>query len=132
MSTMTQYWPNVASQPGTSDYDSFWEHERTKHGTCSGLTQTAYFNATIHLIESFGTPSIVSSNVGKSVSAADIRSAFGGSTMVALQCTSGSTLTGAYSCWSQTNGIPQKQIVCPSDVQSEDTCTSSTTEILSF
>ena len=44
MSTMYEMWPNVQSDPSDSDYDSFWEHEWTKHGTCSGLDQTIYFN----------------------------------------------------------------------------------------
>ena len=63
METMTQYWPNVKNAEGTADYFSFYQHEWSKHGTCSGLTQPQYFNATIGLIKTFGTPEIVSNNV---------------------------------------------------------------------
>lgn len=54
MSTMTQYWPNVQQAEGSASYDSFWEHEWTKHGTCTGLPQLNYFNATITLAEKLG------------------------------------------------------------------------------
>lgn len=50
----------------------------------------------------------------------------GGASMVSLQCQSGSYLVGAYTCWSSVNGIPTAQIVCPTDVQGEDTCTKDT------
>jgi len=132
MDTMQKYWPNVQESEGSSDYDNFWEHEWTKHGTCSGLKQSEYFNTTIAVITSFGTPSVVTNNVGKSVSGDDIRSALGGSTKASLICSSGSQLTGAYTCWSQSNGVPQEQVTCPDDVQNEDTCSGSTVTIPSF
>jgi ribonuclease T2 len=94
MDTMIEYWPNVQEAEGSSSYDDFWSHEWSKHGTCSGLQQVDYFNTTINLIKSYGTPSIVSSNVGKSVSASSLRTAFGGPTYVALQCNGGQYLVG--------------------------------------
>jgi len=132
MDTMIEYWPNVQEEEGSADYDSFWEHEWTKHGTCSGLDQTTYFNSTINLIRLFGTPSVVSSNVGGTVSASSIRDALGGADHAALQCNGGKYLSGVFTCWSQVNGIPGTQQVCPTDVQGEDTCTSSDVEIASF
>merc|ERR1719502_1474299 len=78
MDTMIEMWPNVQDAEGSDDYTDFWDHEWTKHGTCSGLNQTVYFNTTINLVKDFGTPSIVTNNVGKSVNADDIRDAFGG------------------------------------------------------
>ncbi len=93
MSTMEKYWPNVQESEGSSDYDSFWEHEWSKHGTCSGLSQEDYFSTAINSISTFGTPSIVTDNVGKSISGDDIRNAFGGSSKVSLICSSGQ-LTG--------------------------------------
>lgn len=101
-------------------------------GTCSGLSQYDYFQSTLTLYKSYGTPSILTAAVGSTLSASDLRTAMGGSTMVALQCNSGLYLSGAYSCWNQVNGVPTTQTVCPSDVQSEDTCTSSSLSIQAF
>lgn len=129
---MTTYWPDVQYLETDPDYDSFWEHEWTKHGTCTGLSQYDYFTNGLNLVKSFGTPSSVTSNVGGTVSASTLRNDFGGASYVALQCNGGSYLSGAYTCWSQNNGIPNKQITCPSDVIGEDTCTSSTISIPSF
>lgn len=104
---------------------SFWEHEWSKHGTCSGLTQTEYFTTAIDMIKQLGTPSIYSDAVGSSMSAGDIRDAFGGSTKATILC-SGSYVTDVYTCWSRSSstGAAGSQIVCPDDVQHEDTCTS--------
>ena len=133
MSTMTKYWPNIKDSESSSDYDEFWEHEWTKHGTCSQLAQTDYFNTTITLVESFGTPSIVTSNVGGSVSASSLRSAFGGTTKGILQCDSGSFLSGVFTCWSMdSSGHPSTQMACPQDVQGEDTCSAETIKISAF
>lgn len=129
MDTMNKYWPNVQASEGSSDYDDFWTHEWTKHGTCSGLAQTDYFNTTINLAATFGTPSIFTENTGKSVNADDLRTALGGSTKATLICSGGKSLTGAYTCWSQQAGVPTAQVTCPSDVQKEDTCSSSTITI---
>ena len=128
-STMTQYWPDVKYDESSSDYDSFWSYEWDKHGTCAGLEQLDYFNDAISLIEQFGTPSILTSAAGTNISATSLRNAFGGSTYVALQC-SGTTLTGAYTCWTQQSNVPKTQTVCPTSVQSEDTCHSSDTIIV--
>lgn len=124
--TMTQYWPDVKYTETNDQYDSFWEHEWDKHGTCSGLTQENYFQDAINLIESFGTPSVLSAAAGSTISATTLRNAFGGSTFVSLQCTS-MVLTGAYTCWLQSDGVPTTQVACPTEVQGEDTCKSSDT-----
>lgn len=133
MDVMNQYWPNVKSLTTDPDYDSFWEHEWTKHGTCSPLGQTSYFNTTINLSKTFGTPSIITSNVGKSVSTSQLRDAFGGMNLVSLQCDSGSFLSGVFTCWSMSHdGSPDKQIICPNDVHSEDNCSIDEVNIPSF
>jgi ribonuclease T2 len=132
MDTMIEYWPNVQEAVDGSDYDSFWEHEWTKHGTCTPMTQTAYFNATINLAKAFSTPTIVSQNVGGTVSASDLRTAMGGASKASLQC-SGPYLSGVFTCWSMdSQGNPVAQVTCPSDVQGEDTCSSSTLTVQAF
>lgn len=124
MDTMNHYWPNIKSEPTDPDYYSFWQHEWSKHGTCTTLTQAVYFNSTINLSKMYGTPDIITSNIGKPVSASLMRDSFGGNNMVALQCDSKQYLSGVYTCWSisKIDGTPDKQIICPADVHKEDTC----------
>ncbi len=129
---MTKYWPNVQASETSSSYSSFWEHEWTKHGTCTGLSQYDYFSKTLSLIKSFGTPASVTKAVGSTISASTLRNDFGGSSYVALQCDSGKYLSGAYTCWNQSNGVPTTQRTCPKDVIGEDTCTSSTLTVKKF
>ena len=134
MSTMTQYWPDVKYSTDSPDYDSFWEHEWTKHGTCTGLTQQDYFNQVINLAKLAGTPSLISSNVGGSpVNANSLREAYGGSSYVSLQCNGGSYLVGTYTCYNRnTDGTVGAQTTCPSDVIAEDSCTTTTVTIVSL
>jgi len=128
---MTKYWPEVEYEVTDPEYTSFWEHEWSKHGTCSGLSQDDYFQTTINLIKSFGTPQSLTDAADKktTLSAATLRNDMGGATYASLQCVSGKYLSGVYTCWTPVNGIPTTQTVCPSDVQKEDTCTSSTLTI---
>lgn len=134
MNDMNQYWPNIKSNIHDADYDSFWEHEWTKHGTCSPLNQTNYFNNTLNLGKMFGTPYIITNNVGKNIPTALIRTAFGGDTMVSLQCENGKYLSGVFTCWSMSSldGSPDKQIICPQDVQKEDNCSNEEINIPPF
>lgn len=133
MDTMTKYWPNAQYNPDDySDYTEFWEHEWTKHGTCSGLDQITYFNTTINLLQTLTTSSLVTNSVGSTVNANDLRNDYGGNSYVALQCESTKYLSGIFTCWSQVNGIPNKQVECPAEVQGEDTCTVDTISVSSF
>jgi ribonuclease T2 len=118
---MIQYWPDVQYTTDDPQYDSFWIHEWSKHGTCSGLTQLQYFNETIQLTQQIPTPSILTESVGNNMSACVLRDNMGGANNVVLQCKN-QILTGAYTCWNQTNDIPTIQIACPSSVVKEDTC----------
>jgi len=129
---MITYWPNVEVAEGDPDYDQFWEHEWTKHGTCSGLSQEAYFNQTIALYEKLGSPSDVGNAVGGTISAEAVRNDFGGPSRCTLQCESGKYLEGVFTCWNESNGIPTTQRDCPADVLAEDSCTSSTLTIAAF
>lgn len=91
-----------------------------------------YYNAAINTLLGLQTPSVVSSNVGKSVSASSIRDAFGGESFVALQCNGGDQLTGAFTCWNREGDLPTVQVPCVGDVVHEDTCTSSSVLIVSL
>ena len=85
-STMIQYWPNVMEYPNSSSYDSFWEHEWTKHGTCTGLTQYQYFDTAVQLTNRIPTPTVLYDSIGKNMSANVLRENMGGSDYVSLQC----------------------------------------------
>jgi ribonuclease I len=119
-------------QPTLSPPWSITEHEWTKHGTCTGSPQQQYFQNALNVLNKIGTPSRVSENVGKTISAADLRNDFGGSAYVSLQCSSGQFLAGAYLCIAQSNGQPGAQTKCGADVVAEDTCTMETITINTF
>lgn len=121
--TMVTYYPDVKYEETSSDYDSFWEHEWDKHGTCSNLTQYDYFQQAILLAETFATPNILHSyiNTTNTLSTSMLRESFGGLSYTALQCSNTNILTGVYTCWSAS---PVAQIECPKSVQTEDTCSS--------
>ncbi len=112
-SVMKKYWPNVKEAETSSSYTEFWEHEWTKHGTCSGLDQAAYFQATIDNFPS--TPSIVGKAVGSSLSKSDLIAAYG--TTVVPQCSSG-YLSDIIVCMSK----EFKAMDCPDSVISEGSC----------
>jgi ribonuclease I len=51
LSGMNKYWPTC--QSGTNE--DFWSHEWSKHGTCTGMTQDAYFSKGLSLYSSYNT-----------------------------------------------------------------------------
>ena len=121
---MIERWPDVQYTIDSPSYTSFWEHEWTKHGTCSGLSQLQYFNNAIALTNRIPTPAILQQSIGKNMTANALRESMGGLQYASLQCKH-QQLTGVYTCWNQTNNIPSIQIQCPKSVISEDTCISS-------
>ena len=121
---MIEYWPDVQYDINSSSYDSFWQHEWSKHGTCSGLSQLDYFERALSLTNYIPTPEILQEYIGKNMNADTLRNAFGGADYVALQCNN-QILNGAYTCWGQNDHIPSLQIACPASVVAEDTCKSS-------
>jgi len=129
---MTEKWPNVQSNPNDTDYDSFWEHEWDKHGTCIQLSQFDYFDAALNLSEIIATPSVMQEAIGQNMSADELRTALdnGITDSAVLQCDKTQdgayVLTGAYTCWDQLEGFPTNQVACPDEVVKEDTCFSDT------
>jgi ribonuclease I len=47
---MKKYWPTC--QSGNTNED-FWSHEWSKHGTCTGMTQNAYFSKGLSLFSTY-------------------------------------------------------------------------------
>jgi ribonuclease T2 len=127
LATLQKYWPNVKSTTGSSSYSSFWSHEWEKHGTCSGLDQATYFKTAVSLLVNDPTPSIIGAKYGQSVSAADLRSAYGGADQVVLQC-SGKYLKQVLTCWIKGSGsVPTARRACPSNLLGEGSCPDSIT-----
>ena len=133
MDIMTKYWPNVEYEVNNPNYDSFYNHEWTKHGTCSLVNnQFDYFNSTIELAKKFRTPEILTEiKVTTTIQSDYLRDQFGGKEYVTLICSNTNILTGIYTCWDMNeNGLPEEQIKCPVTVQKEDTC--KTEEVVIF
>ncbi|OQS05596.1 hypothetical protein THRCLA_02301 [Thraustotheca clavata] len=120
--TLEEYWPNVKVPVNSSSYDSFWNHEWTRHGTCSGLDQVTYFKSAIELIKTHGTPECIQKSVGKTMSTKELREAYGGPKRVVLQC-KGKTLSQVFTCIAKDkNNVPTKASDCSIQVLKEDTC----------
>lgn len=131
---MIMYWPNTDYSTDDPNYSSHWIISWNKHGTCCGLSQYDYFSSTLNLYKQFGTPDIISNNVGVSyVAKAEIQAAYGGSDYVALLCTKAYYIIGAVTCWTHSSSfLPENQIACPVSVLSEDSCSSTTIDIATF
>jgi len=120
---MIERWPDVQYDVNTPAYDSFWEHEWTKHGTCSGLSQHDYFTTALSLTNLLITPESIHNSIGLNISADTLRTSVADPSSVSLQCHN-QMLVGMYTCWQQLDNIPTKLVACPTDVIHEDTCTS--------
>jgi ribonuclease T2 len=123
LDTLISRWPDVKYTINNTKYDSFWEHEWSKHGTCSGLTQYDYFMTAIRMTDILLTPDIFHKSVGTNINTEELRMLFGPTSTISLQC-SHQSLVGVYSCWQQKNNVPTKLVACPDDVLQEDTCKS--------
>mmetsp|Transcript_17895 Transcript_17895/g.32404 ORF Transcript_17895/g.32404 Transcript_17895/m.32404 type:complete len:340 (+) Transcript_17895:424-1443(+) len=120
------YWPDVKAGQGVPRY-GLWEHEWVKHGTCSGLSQADYFKATLD--NSIPTPGIISAEGSVlsegSVSKQSLLDAFGyGGSLVTI-CNNRKFLSEVRVCFGvSNNGSPSGQIPCPSEIMSQDSCSS--------
>mmetsp|Transcript_29329 Transcript_29329/g.43051 ORF Transcript_29329/g.43051 Transcript_29329/m.43051 type:complete len:260 (-) Transcript_29329:211-990(-) len=117
------YWVNSKVRAGEEGYTDFWEHEWSKHGTCSGLGQYNYFDLSLNNV--LKTPSIVSDNYGGTVAKIDLVDAYGGPSMVAILCniTSEKYLSEVRVCFGvEEGGVPTERIECPEHVLDEGNC----------
>ena len=106
-------WPNVKEDQSDSDYTSFWEHEWTKHGTCSNLDQASFYKYTLSTRPL--TPKCVGDNYGGNTTLTELQDAY--STDVVLDC-QGTFLNQIFVCV----GVDYLPIDCPASVLSESTC----------
>ena len=117
---LEEKWPNVKSDPNSRSHRSFWEHEWTKHGTCSGLIQFDYFQNALNLL--LATPEVVAKGYGDTVSKAELVEGYGGESMAALVCKSG-YLSEVRACFGKNiDGTPGERMECPEKVLEEGSC----------
>ncbi|ETV71634.1 hypothetical protein H257_13092 [Aphanomyces astaci] len=130
--TLEKYWPNVKVAANTTHYDSFWGHEWSRHGTCSGLDQVEFFQSAIDKIKVQGTPAFVTQHVGQSVSTKDVRDAFGGAGQAVLKCEHGNELSQVFTCYDKdaSSNVPTTLRACSAHVLAEDTCKSTATVVI--
>lgn len=132
-SKMIHFWPNVKFNPTSGEYDHFWRHEWQRHGTCSDLTQVAYFTHAIRLLQNLSSESlIVAEHTGETIPTASVRKAFGGKTRAVLKCDdAGVYLAQVFTCWHKdAQHRPTDQIDCPVHILAEDTCHRPTVSII--
>ena len=127
-----QHWPNVKFPPSSPEYDDFWVHEWTKHGTCSGLSQKDYFESAL---ESYvPTPALVKMAEGAKVPKKELIAAYGGgSNMVALVCDARRYLSEVRVCVGKDAvGKATGRIPCNEGVLREASCSEDEVYISTF
>ncbi|KAL4106440.1 hypothetical protein PRIC1_004491 [Phytophthora ramorum] len=137
LATLHQFWPDVKFSEADPQYAAFWQHEWTRHGTCSGLEQVAYFTHAIDLERNetlAPTPQLVQDNVGGQVDAAKLRAAFGDA---ALKCQYSNgkhaMFSQVFTCWQKdAHHVPTRRCACPPHIHSEDTCGKASVAIPAF
>eukprot|EP00588_Corethron_pennatum_P023917 CAMPEP_0194324192 /NCGR_PEP_ID=MMETSP0171-20130528/26800_1 /TAXON_ID=218684 /ORGANISM="Corethron pennatum, Strain L29A3" /LENGTH=271 /DNA_ID=CAMNT_0039083027 /DNA_START=98 /DNA_END=913 /DNA_ORIENTATION=+ len=118
-------WPNVKAAPPSdgsipgSPYTDFWAHEWTKHGTCSGLKQEAYFNAALDAF--VDAPDLIRGHYGGTVSLRNLEDAYDKDVLVV--CQGGGDLSEVRMCLGRDeSGMPTSPIACPESVLVEGNC----------
>lgn len=129
---MEKRWPNIKSlSPTSKSHDSFWEHEWSKHGTCTGLTQVEYFEAALGLF--LPTPEPVRSRYGHTVAKEVLMNAYGGSKSAVAICNFRNEsfeddgvgyLSEVRVCFEKNDagGPGERMLECPDSVLNEGSC----------
>lgn len=83
---LEQQWPNIKALPNSASHGEFWDHEWSKHGTCTGLSQLNYFSHALKML--IPTPSIVkeAEEQHSFVKKDDLLAVYGGDQLAALIC----------------------------------------------
>jgi ribonuclease T2 len=113
------YWPNVKESETSPEHGEFWQYEWSKHGTCSGLDQRAYFLSALR--HSLPTPDLV--QPGSTVTKSALLEAYGGADRVVAVCSGKRFLSEVRSCLAVgDDGMPAEQIPCPTRTLQENSC----------
>lgn len=96
------------------------QHEWDKHGTCTSMNPSTYFDEEVRLQESdylAGVRDLLNENAGESVRVDDLLAEFGGPTRAALMANQKCQLQEITTCWSKKiNGQVGEPMDCPSHV----------------
>merc|ERR1712129_482732 len=96
----------------------FWAHEWTKHGTCTGMDQGAYFGAALDAYAD--APGLIRDNYGGSVLLRELEGFYDGNAVVVCQ---GNYLSEVRKCLAVgEGGEPSNPIKCPGSVRVEGNC----------
>ena len=136
---LERQWPNEQDPTGATLglASTLWAHEWAVHGTCSGLSQSAFLTTALHTALTLPTPSIITTHIGGSTTRDAIESAFnGGSPCVSgaacnvfLECASTNTLEGVNVCYS----TQLQRMECPAVVtQASSRCKAGSVKIAGF
>ncbi|KAH9072610.1 hypothetical protein Ae201684P_015685 [Aphanomyces euteiches] len=110
------YFCTTGNHRGCENPTDFMSSSLTIHGF--GVDQAAYVQAAIDIETKLGTPSIISNNIGSTVSYRDLIGAYG-SGNVALRCAgSDNALSEVRTCYDRA----YNQIACPASVLKQDNC----------
>ena len=117
---MQKYWPDERNDPSSSDpldHFDFYAHEWAKHGTCTGMTQEAYFHTALDSYVQPTPTTIIADHYGSAVDAQELIDAFGGTGIAYPQCRGGYLEEVMICLGRQDSGMPAGPMPCPEHVK---------------
>ncbi len=109
--------------PGyVGDDDFLAAHEWPKHGSCTGLSEHAYFAAALSAMKAVGgdsgTPKALSDAIGSSITPATLVASFAHPESILLGCDDRCELTEVSVCLSHDpSGVPGASVACPDNAR---------------
>jgi ribonuclease T2 len=128
---LEQQWPNIKALANSTAHGDFWEHEWSKHGTCTGLSQLDYFSHALKKM--IPTPSIVKDAEARHsfVTKDDLLKFYDGVQRAVLVCNRG-YLSEVWVCHrKETDGNVGERMDCPQAIMRASSC-GKTIRIASF
>jgi len=119
---LEQQWPNIKALPNSTSYGDFWEHEWSKHGTCTGLSQLDYFSHALKKL--IPTPSIMKKAEKEQsfVTKDDLLEFYGGAQRAALICYKGYLSEVRVCHQKETDGNVGDRMDCPQGILEATSC----------
>lgn len=115
-------WLNIKALPGSKSHAGFWEHEWSKHGTCTGLSQLDYFSGALKQL--IDTPSIVKeAEMNQSfVKRDELLKFYGGNEFAVLVCERGYLSEVRVCHQKEMDGNVGERMGCPEAILGENSC----------